>query len=108
MWKVLRSGTLHVVSQQASDSGGRVAMTVLEQQGIGAIVWAGILLPHALHKPAEFIEMHDYAERQTTSFSSWSMLWPYYESQASFAPLVPELRALVDARMAALDLSLQR
>ena len=97
---MLRSGSLHAVSRSENSDGKRVAITILDRPGKGVLVWSGLLDSRAANKSADEIESDDYAQRQTVSFSCWPDLWAYYEAQPDIAPLLFELRELVEARRA--------
>ncbi len=97
---MLRSGTIHVISQAEDASGGRIAMTMRDRPGLGVMVWAGLLRPLALGKPADQILPSDYVRRQIVSFSGWRDVWDFYGDHSDFAPLLAEIRGTVDERIA--------
>lgn len=97
---MLRSGSLHAVSRYENTQGKLVGITILGRPGKGVLVWSGVLDPRAADKSADEIAADDYAQRQTVSFSCWPDLWAYFEVQPDIAPLLGELRDLVDARSA--------
>lgn len=98
---MLRSGTIHAVSEVARDAGDRIAVTIWNNPGKGVLVWAGVLHASALKKSADEVKSSDYSQRQIVNFSSWHDVWSYYQHDPEFAPLMAKLKPEVDERIAA-------
>ena len=97
---MLRSGTIHAVSNVAGDTGGRIAVTMKNNPGKGVLVWAGVLHDSAVGKTAEQISASDYSRRQIVSFSCWPDVWNYFQDNAEFAPLLASLQDSVEQHVA--------
>lgn len=69
---MLRSGTIHAISQAHDEDGSRTAVIIRNSPGKGILVWAGLLLPSARQKAADQIMASDYVRRQIVSFACWT------------------------------------
>ena len=96
---MLRTGTVHAMARVDDVSGGRTAVTIRNSPGKGVMVWAGLLLPSAQMKAADQIMASDYVRRQIVSFCCWDDVWAYYDGHPEFAPLLAELRPIVEQRI---------
>jgi hypothetical protein len=81
---------------RAPDSGsnGRIrAVTVLDRDTRGLIVWAGILHESVAAKPDDQLEPGDYLFRECVSFACWEHVERYFRGRV-YATLIDELRPM--------------
>ncbi len=82
----------HVVATGPDVAGRCYAMTMINRQANGVIVWAGKLHPTAVAKNEDEICAEDYQERTTVSFMSWTDASEFFAGQV-YEPLLDELIA---------------